>query len=109
MTWFDLGLALGLLQHTLKSIQNEYGNNHCLTEILAAWLQGRDGAAAANWRAIVKALLSPNINFYRLALQISNAHPSDSGSLMTGSERRALQDVDSAQLGKPYLWIFPLI
>ena len=100
--WFDLGLALGLFQHTLESIQNEDDIGHCLTETLAAWLQGRDGAAAPTWRAVVKALLSPAVNFCRLALQISNAHRSSaSSSSMTGSEDFALPDVDKAKLGKP--------
>ena len=101
--WFNIGLALGLLRHTLESIQNRDDISHCLTETLAAWLQGRDGATAPTWRAIVKALLNPDIKFYRLALQISTAHPcSDSRtSLTTGNEDPALQDVDNAKLGKP--------
>ena len=101
--WFNLGLALGLFQHTLECIQNGDDIGHCLTETLAAWLQGRDGAAAPTWRAVVKALLSPAINFYRLALQISKAHRSSAStysSSMTGSEVPALQDVDNAKLGK---------
>ena len=99
LAWFNLGLVLGLLQHTLESIHDI---GHCLTETLAAWLQGRDGAAAPTWRAIVEALLSPTINFYRLALQISNSHQSnDSRSLMAGNEDPALQDIDNAKLGKP--------
>ena len=50
----------------------------------------------------MKALLSPAINFYRLALQISKAHQySDSSSSVTGSEDAALQDADNAKLGKP--------
>ena len=71
--WMDLGLALGLLQHTLQSInlQNSEDVGQCLTETLAAWLQGKDGVATPTWRAIVEALLSPAINFYRLALQIA--------------------------------------
>ena len=99
--WFDLGLALGLLQHTLESMQNQDDLGHCLTETLAAWLQGRDGAAAPTWRAVVKALLSPAMNFYRLARQISKAHQCDASSfLMTASEDPALEDVDKATLGK---------
>ena len=101
LAWFDFGLALGLFQHTLESIQNRDDMGHCLTETLAAWLQGRDGAAAPTWRAVAKALLSPAINFYRLALQISKAHQcSASSSSMTGSEDPALQDVDNTKLGK---------
>ena len=99
--WFNLGLVLGLFQHTLESIQNRDDLGHCLTETLAAWLQGRDGAAAPTWRAVVKALLSPALNFYRLALQISRAHQCGaSRSLMAGSEDPALQDVDKAKLGE---------
>ena len=98
--WFNLGLALGLLQHTLESIQDRDDLGHCLTETLAAWLQGRDSAAAPTWRAVVKGLLSPAVNLCRLALQISKAHPSDCSSSMTGSEDPALQDVDNTKLGK---------
>ena len=100
LAWFNLGLAFGLLQHTLESIHDI---GHCLTETLAAWLQGRDGAAAPTWRAIVEALLSPTINFYRLALQISNSHQSsDSSSLMAGNEDPALHDIDDDKLGKSF-------
>ena len=103
IVWFDLGLALGLLQHTLKSIQIKDDISHCLTETLAAWLQGRDGAAAPTWRAIVKALLRPDINIYRLALQISNAHQCrDSSSSVTGSEDPTLHNVDNTKLGKTF-------
>ena len=103
ITWFELGLALGLFQHSLKSIQND-DINHSLTETLAAWLQGRDGAAAPTWRAVVKALLSPAMNFYRLALQISNTHPSDCChfSTLTGCEDPTLQYVDNTKLGKSF-------
>ena len=109
IVWFNLGLALGLLHHTLESIRNRDDISHCLTETLAAWLQGRDGAAAPTWRAIVKALLSPAINFYRLALQISSTHQgSDSSTSIPDSDDTALQDVDNAKLGKPFNGYFHL-
>ena len=101
LLWFDIGLALGLLQHTLESIRARDDLGYCLTETLAAWLQERDGAAAPTWRAVVKALLSPAVNFYRLALQISKAHQcSTSSSSISDSEEPALQDVDNTKLGK---------
>ena len=101
LAWFNLGLALGLFQHTLESIRNRDDMCHCLTETLAAWLQGKDSAAAPTWRAVMKALLSPAVNFYRLALQISKAHQcSASSSSVTSSEDPALQDVDNAKLGE---------
>ena len=64
--WLDLGLALGLHQHTLESIklQNLKDIGQCLMETLAAWLQGRDGVATPTWRAVVEALLSPAIKFH---------------------------------------------
>ena len=84
-------------------IKSEEGNSQCLTETLAAWLQGRDGAAAPTWRAVVKALLSPTINFQRLAQQISTEHQCNDSesSSVTGSEDSALEDVDNTTLGKP--------
>ena len=100
LAWFNLGLALGLLRHTLESTHS-HDISHNLSETLAAWLQGRDGVAGPTWRAIVKALLSPAIGFYRLALQISKAHQCSGSSLMTCNEDPALQDVDNAKLGKP--------
>ena len=50
----------------------------------------------------MKALLSPAIIFYRLALQISKVHQySDCSTSSMTSEDPALQDVDNAKLGKP--------
>ena len=101
----DLGLALGLLQHTLQSItlQNSEDVGQCLTETLAAWLQGKDGVAAPTWRAIVEALLSPTINFYRLALRIADTRHhgrSDIHSSTTAIKDHTLQYVDDVPLGK---------
>ena len=97
----DLGLALGLLQYTLESIklQNPKDVGQCLTETLAAWLQGRDGVAAPTWRAIVEALLSPAINFHRLAVQIAESD-THQGRSSNSSSNTNLQDTDDAHLGK---------
>ena len=42
--WQPLGLALGLLYHTLKKIENDHRDktDKCKMEMLAAWLQQLD-------------------------------------------------------------------
>ena len=44
-SWKDLGLQLGLYQHTLYKIRVDYprDNNACLRECIAKWLQRADG------------------------------------------------------------------
>ena len=44
-SWEDLGLQLGLYKPTLNNIQadNPRGNNACLRECIAKWLQRYDG------------------------------------------------------------------
>ena len=103
--WMDFGLALGLHQYTLQSItpRNSEDVGQFLTETLAAWLQGKDSVATPTWRAIVEALLSPTINFYRLALRITNTHrhgKSNSYSSTTAIKDHTLQCVDDVPLGK---------
>ena len=103
--WQELGLAFGLLQNTLELIklQNQKDIGQCLTETLAAWLQGRDSVAAPTQRAIAEVLLRPTFNFYRLALRISDTYHhgrSDSTSPTTGSEDPLLHNVDDTHLGK---------
>ena len=59
--WFELGLQLGLYKPTLSNIQANYprGNNACLTECIARWLQRADGVdskGGANYDALAEAL-----------------------------------------------------
>ena len=59
--WEDLGLQLGLYKPTLSKIQadNPRGNNACLTECIAKWLQRADAVdrkGGANYVTLAKAL-----------------------------------------------------
>ena len=93
-SWWDLGLALGLLQHTLKSIQMQYRDDvgQCLTETLAAWLHGRDSATVPCWRAMAEALLSISY-LKKLAVRIADSHG------MSGSSSSTIVDVESSLAG----------
>ena len=104
--WFNLGLALGLHQHTLESIQMQYREDveQCLTESLTAWLQSRDSATAPSWRTVAEALLSPMVNQHRLAVRIADSHgrsgsTSQEPSSITSDGDPVVQDVDDSKLG----------
>ena len=104
--WFELGLALGLLKHTLESVRIQYREDvgQCLTEFLAAWLQIRDGATAPSWRTVAKALLNPMVDQHRLAMRIADSHGRSGTTLhepasITGDDDPALQNVEDIKLG----------
>ena len=74
VNWRALGLALGLRPDTLKCIADMYPDpRHCLTEILAAWLQ-KEGEATPSWRVLVGALREPTVAKKALADVIAKAH-----------------------------------
>ena len=59
--WKTLGLKLGLYDPTLNTIQANYprGNDACLTECIAKWLQRADGVdskGGANYVTLAEAL-----------------------------------------------------
>ena len=56
--WKELGLHLGLLWHTLRSIEEEQRGNvrKCRVEMLAAWLRGEDNAKEQTWSTLVDAV-----------------------------------------------------
>ena len=59
--WLDLGLQLGLLMDTLKTIEAQYGKDvsRCLLECLSLWLQRVDKVderGGPNWDTLANAL-----------------------------------------------------
>ena len=74
--WFDLGLALQLLPHTLTTIRisNRDNIHQCLTDVVAAWLERQDDVSKPSWRSLVEALLSPSVNCWALARRIAETH-----------------------------------
>ena len=59
--WLDLGLQLGLLMNTLKTIEAQYGKDvsRCLLECLSLWLQRVDKVderGGPNWDTLANAL-----------------------------------------------------
>ena len=63
--WKEIGLALGLKQPTLERIKSYYHQHSdcCLTEAIAAWLNGEDrphDSPGPNWGEVLTALKSVN-------------------------------------------------
>uniref|UniRef100_A0A1X7U6K1 Death domain-containing protein n=1 Tax=Amphimedon queenslandica TaxID=400682 RepID=A0A1X7U6K1_AMPQE len=61
--WYQLGLYLGLYEHTLRAIEEESRGRlkKCLLECIASWLKGEDGVAetrggGSSWTSLVAAL-----------------------------------------------------
>ena len=79
LTWFELGLALGLYYGTLKFIQSEHSNDDkCLTETLAAWLKQKDRVpeqGVPSWNSLTRALAHPLVIQQGLAWEIAMKHP----------------------------------
>ena len=72
--WMDIGHSLGLSSSTLESIGANYRDvNHCLTEMLSAWLQ-KQGRISPTWRSLAGALMSPSVNRCDLAERIGTSH-----------------------------------
>ena len=79
VSWFDLGLVLGLYYGTLKYIQCDARSNveQCLKEMLAAWLKQQDGVrqqGLPSWRSLTRALAHPLVNQQGLAEEIAREH-----------------------------------
>ena len=56
------GRSLGLKKSTLEKIERRYQDvDQRVTEVLAAWLEGRDGTPEPNWRAMIAALRSADM------------------------------------------------
>ena len=66
--WFELGLALGLGQPTLKSITSDHKR-----EMLTKWLNQVD-RCRPSWNSLVKALRSPTVECYIIADKIEQKH-----------------------------------
>lgn len=74
--WKEFGHALGLKPFTLKIIKSQYLHHHnieyCLTEVLAAWLSGKDrphDSPGPNWGEVKAAL--ETVEMKRLAHQLT--------------------------------------
>ena len=71
--WQSLGMELGLLYPTLKSIKEQHRyTNHCIMEMLSAWLQQQDNVnrrGVPSWSTLKAALI--NIGENELADTIS--------------------------------------
>ena len=67
--WQSLGLELGLLFPTLKRIKDQHADvNHCIMEMLSAWLQQQDNVTrrgVPSWSTLKTALI--HIEEYELA------------------------------------------
>ena len=72
--WFNLGLALGLSNSTLNTIEhnNPRDARRCLTEMVNDWLHN----SQPSWRQLVSALRSPLVNRIDIANIIATQHPS---------------------------------
>lgn len=75
--WFDLGLQLGLLYHTLKRIEQEQHHSiiNCKREMLVAWLKQEDNVmqeGGPSWPQLAKSL--ERLKCQRLAQKIKKAH-----------------------------------
>ena len=82
--WFDLGLALLLLPHTLTAIRtsNRDDIHQCVTDVVAAWLERQDNVSKPSWRSLVEALLSPSINCQVLARRITETYSTSQSKIV---------------------------
>ena len=79
VSWFDLGLVLGLYYGTLKDIQCDACSNveRCRKEMLGAWLKQQDGVRQQgfpSWRSLTRTLAHPLVNQKRLGEEITRKH-----------------------------------
>ena len=77
-TWYDVGLALGLLPRTLDAIQIQSADLiMCRRTMLVEWLRQKDKVlqkGRPSWRTLVKALRSPPVNRVDVANEIARKH-----------------------------------
>ena len=70
--WYNLGLELGLDRSTLDTIsanQREQVED-CFREVLSKWLD----LVTPSWKALVKALRAPTVDFLRIASEIESKY-----------------------------------
>ena len=70
--WHSLGVKLGLEDHELSTIDNDFhgkGNERCKHEMLSQWLRN---AKLLTWKAVADAL--QQMGEYKVALKILNDH-----------------------------------
>ena len=76
--WYHLGLALGLLPHTLDAIETQSANLiTCRRTMLVEWLRQKDQVlqkGRPSWRTLVKALRSSSVNRVDVANDIARKH-----------------------------------
>ncbi len=68
--WHNFGLALGVLEPTLKQIKANNGSSDCKTclrETLSHWLQN---GQSTTWQDIIKALCSRSVEMRKIAENI---------------------------------------
>ncbi len=68
--WFELGLALGILDPTLQNIKS-IDNNDCLRKMLTYWLRT---SPSRTWRDICNGLRSNTVKHYVLADKIEKKY-----------------------------------
>ena len=75
--WYSLGVKLGLEDHELSMIEQDYrgeGCERCRLEMLSRWLRS---AKLPSWKALVNALHL--MEEHRVALEIREKYSSDAG------------------------------
>lgn len=78
LEWYNLGLALGLLPHTLDTIQSQNADpSTCRRTMLTDWLKKKDQVpqnGSPSWRTLVIALRSATVNREDIANDIAQKH-----------------------------------
>ena len=71
--WYNLGLELDLDPPTLAAIKSNFQGNveDCFREVLLKWLEV---APCSSWKALVKALRSPAVDFPQVASRIESKY-----------------------------------
>ena len=67
--WFNLGLALGLREPSLREIQSHHSSADHKREMLTKWLNQVDGCLPS-WRGLIDSLRSPTVQAYALASRL---------------------------------------
>lgn len=70
--WHELGLELDLERATLNKIKTDNNNKTiatCFAAMLTVWL--KRPTPRPTWSALIKALLSPRVNFPKVAQKLS--------------------------------------
>ena len=80
-----MGIELGMIVSDLDVIKDRNLRNpdECFTDLLSQWLKQLN--PPPNWKAIVKALQSPTVNFAQLAYEIEKKYLDTTGTTKSGS------------------------